>query len=73
MILFPLFCEVRKLIDFGRHWAGAGGGGRGLPEHSDSEILTNDSARPAPPEGGAANEGLRPLLPAPNLDDSMDC
>ena len=43
------------MIDFGRHWAGAGGRGRGLPEASDSEILRTNLARPAPPEGGAAN------------------
>ena len=35
---------------------------RGLPEASDSEILTKDSALPAPPEGGAAN-----ILRAPPL------
>ena len=47
------------MIDFveklGKVWVGAGGRGGGLPEASDSEILTNCSARPAPPEGGAAN------------------
>ena len=51
--------EVKKVIDFGALWAGAGGRGRGSSA-SDSEILTKDSARPAPPEGGAANiYGLR--------------
>ena len=46
---------------------------RGLPEASDSEILTKGPARPAPPKGGAANiyEGLRPLPPAPRLEDPM--
>ena len=37
---------------------------RGLPEASDSEILETGPARPAPPEGGAANifisEGFAP-------------
>ena len=55
LIFFRVFCEVRKLIDLGKLWAGAGGRGRGLPEPSDSEILTKDSTRPAPPEGDAAN------------------
>ena len=76
LILFRLFCEVRKVITFEAFWAGAGGRGRGLPEPSDSEILTKDPARPAPPEGGAANiyEGLRPLPPAPKdlkVEDPM--
>ena len=54
------------MFTFGELWAGAGGRGRGLPERSDSEILTNDSTRPAPPEGGAANI-LRASPPAAGL------
>ena len=55
LIFVLIFSEVEKVITFGELWAGDGGRGRGLPEPSDSEMLTNDSARPAPPEGGAAN------------------
>ena len=61
-------------MDLGELWSGAAVMGRGLPEFSDSEILTKDLARPAPPKGGAANilsEGLRPLPPAPRLEDPM--
>ena len=46
---------------------GAGGRERGLPEPSDSEILTKGPARPAPPEGGAADfRGVAPCAgPSP--------
>ena len=39
------------MIDFGRHWAGAGGGGGGLLEPSDSEILVQGLTRSAPLKG----------------------
>ena len=49
LIFFRLFCEVRKVITFGELWAGAGGRGRGLPELSDSEILTKRFSTPCSP------------------------
>ena len=55
MILCLPFCEVRKMIDFWRLWAGAGGRGRGLPKLQILQILETGPTRPAPPEGGAAN------------------
>ena len=72
MILPRLFCAVTNRADFGALWAGAGGRGGGVPKASDSEILTKDSARPAPPEGGAANtKGFAPCRRSLKLDDSM--
>ena len=53
------------MSDFGELWAGAGGGGRGLPESSDSEILVLGPTRSAPLKGCGESEGLRPLPPAP--------
>ena len=59
-------------MDLGELWAGAGGRGRGLPEPSDPEILTRDSARPAPPEGGAANvKGFAPCRRPLKFDDPI--
>ena len=48
------------MIDFGRHWAGAGGGGGGLLEASDSEILASSSARSAPLKGCGEFKGFAP-------------
>ena len=53
--LFSIFVLDKKSEHF---WGTLGRGrwqGRGMPEFSYSEILTQDLARPAPPEGGAAN------------------
>ena len=61
---FP-FCEVRKMMTFGRLLLGAGGRGWGLPKLKILQILTKDSTRHAPPEGGAANLKASPLPPAP--------
>ena len=59
------------LIRFLSLWGGAGGRG-GSP--GSFQILKNQtivySARPAPPEGGAANLKASPLPPAPLLDCS---
>ena len=43
---------------------GAGGRGGGLPEAEILKILKTCPARPAPPEGGAANLKASPLPPA---------
>ena len=63
--MFPLFFEVRKQIDFWRHWAGAGGGGGGLLEASDSEILAQGLTRSAPLKGCGEYFKASPLPPAP--------
>ena len=61
------------LIRFFSLWGGAGGRG-GSP--GSLQILKNQtivcSARPAPPEGGAANLKASPLPPAPLLS-SLSC
>ena len=71
-LFFVFFFEVRKMIDFGALWAGAGGGGRGSSKLQILQTLTKDLARPAPPWGvRRITEGLRPLPPAPKLEDPM--
>ena len=79
LIFVHTFFAVNSIFVFGnlgKVWAGVGGRGRGLPEPSDSEILTTYSTRPAPPEGGAANPKVfapcrRPLIPGCWLADAL--
>ena len=63
--------RYEQIICFFSLWGGAGGRG-GSP--GSLQILKNQtivcSARPAPPEGGAANLKASPLPPAPLLDCS---
>ena len=51
MRLFFVFFEVRKSIDFGALWAGAGGGGRGSSKLQILQILQKVSSTPCSPEG----------------------
>ena len=48
---FFVFFRGQKQHYFGALWAGAGGGGRGSSKLQILQILTKDSARPAPPWG----------------------
>ena len=59
--LFSFFFEVRKNIDFGALWAGAGGGGRGSSKLQFCRFCKKCSARPAPLKGcGEYIEGFPP-------------